>query len=107
MSNGIRQGSLISPLLFSVYLDELSGDLSTARIGYHIGGCTMNHLAYAHDLVLMAPSAAGLNELFSLCKIYADENYAKFSASKKVFVSWCFQINLELTTILMFTLVPR
>ena len=52
MSNGIRQGSLISPLLFSVYLGDLSGNLNIDRIGYHFGGRAMNHLAYAHDLVL-------------------------------------------------------
>ena len=84
MTNGIRQGSLISPLLFSLYLDEMSLELNTARIGCHIGGHAMNHLAYADDLVLLAPSAVGLNRLLQLSKIYADENYIKFSASKTV-----------------------
>ena len=38
MTNGIRQGSLISPLLFNVYIDEMSGSLSESNVGCHVGG---------------------------------------------------------------------
>ena len=45
VSNGVRQGGILSPLLFNVYVDDLSAQL--------------NHLMYADDLVLMSPSSAG------------------------------------------------
>ena len=82
--NSIRKGCLIRTQLFSVCPNELSGVLNTAGIGCHIGGGAMNHLAYADDLVLLAASTTGLNKLFKLCNIYADENYVKHSASKTV-----------------------
>ena len=39
MSNGIRQGSCLSPKLFSVYVDELNIMLKNSQVGCHVGGC--------------------------------------------------------------------
>ena len=38
VTNGTRQGSVLSPLLFSVYLDELLQKLRKLQLGCHIGG---------------------------------------------------------------------
>ena len=37
ISNGVRQGGILSPSLFAVYMDDLSSLLNTSRIGCHIG----------------------------------------------------------------------
>ena len=36
ISNGIRQGGILSPSLFAIYMDDLSSLLNTSRIGCHI-----------------------------------------------------------------------
>ena len=38
ITNGTRQGSVLSPTLFSVYLDELLGKLRQLGVGCHVGG---------------------------------------------------------------------
>ena len=38
ISNGTRQGSVLSPTLFSVYIDDLLKELRRAGNGCHIGG---------------------------------------------------------------------
>ena len=84
MSNGIKQGSVISPYLFNVYLDELSYSLAQSNFGCHIGDTPMNHFAYADDLALVAPTARALNRLLEICQDFASDHFIAFSTSVTV-----------------------
>ena len=54
ISNGVRQGGILSPSLFAIYMDDLSSLLNTSRIGCHISDVCINHVFYTDDLCLMA-----------------------------------------------------
>ena len=56
VTNGVRQGGILSPLLFNVYMDGLSSSLSNTPTGCSIGGVMVNHIMYADDLVIISPS---------------------------------------------------
>ena len=64
ITNGVRQGGILSPTLFSIYMDDLSFILSESGIGCHIDDLCINHVFYADDLCLMAPCAIALQELY-------------------------------------------
>ena len=49
VSNGVRQGSVLSPVLFSVYLDELLEKLSNSGVSCHWGGSFVGALCYAEQ----------------------------------------------------------
>ena len=69
MSNGLMQGSVISPYLFNVYLDELSYKFLQSNIGCRIGDAPMNFfVSYADELALVAPTAKALNKLPEVCQ---------------------------------------
>ena len=55
MWNGIRQASLLSPSLFSVYIDDLNGKLSSSKICCHIGTMPCNSSSYADDFAFWFP----------------------------------------------------
>ena len=44
ISNGVQQGGILSPLLFAVYMDDLSSLSNTRRIGCHIDDVCINHV---------------------------------------------------------------
>ena len=56
ISNGTRQGSVMSPTLFCVYLDELIIELRKLGLGCYMAGLWMGACSYADDLLLLAPS---------------------------------------------------
>ena len=66
VSNGVRQGGILSPYLFNVYMDNLSSRLNICKVGCFHSGLLINHIMYADDLVLMAPAVAGLNKLLEV-----------------------------------------
>ena len=82
ISNGVRQGGILSPVLFSIYMDDLFVLLSRSGIGCHIDDSCVNHVFYADDLCLMAPCAIALQELINLCYEYSIGIDMKFNALK-------------------------
>ena len=82
MKNGIRQGSCLSPQLFSAYVDRLNVLLKESNIGCHVGGTCMNNLSYADDQVLITPDAKSMNHLLKICQDFASEHYITYSATK-------------------------
>ena len=83
VTNGVRQGGILSPYLFCVYADELSRMLNNVNAGCFVGASLVNHLMYADDLVLLAPSAAGLPLLLYACSYY--QIYAQGNALARKF----------------------
>ena len=49
VKNGVKQGGVLSPVLFCVYLDGLLHSLTAANYGCSIGGIFVRALAYADD----------------------------------------------------------
>ena len=61
MGNDVKQGGKLSPLLFNIYMGNLTVQLHTKPIGCSLGTTAVNHLIYADYLLLFAPSAKGLH----------------------------------------------
>ena len=77
--NGTRQGSIASPDLWAVYLDPLMNKLRELGVGCHIGDVFVGVMAYADDLILLAPNRAAAEQMLQLCQTWAEENNVHFS----------------------------
>ena len=84
VTNGVTQGSVLSPYLFSVYMDGLSDKLNNTDAGCCIGNLTINHIMYADDLCCFAASAGRLQDLLDVCSNYAKLHDNVFNCKKTV-----------------------
>ena len=82
--NGLRQGGLLSPHLYNLYVYDLSVSLNGLAVGCYAGGQLINHLYYADDLVIIAPSSRALQSLLDLCSDYAEEHLILHNTDKSV-----------------------
>ena len=82
ISNGVRQGGILSPKLFSVYIDDLSYKLVESKVVCSIDNLCMNHVMYTDDISLMAPILAALQELINICFEFSVRNDLSFNSSK-------------------------
>ena len=60
VSCGVRQGGVLSPYLFSLYIDDLIDSLRLSGYGLYISQLFIGCLLYADDIVLLSPSCFGL-----------------------------------------------
>jgi hypothetical protein len=84
--NGVKQGGVLSPILFSIYMDELLLRLKKSGIGCHIGNVFVAALAYADDVTLICPTLKSLQRLIKICEEYADEYNVNFNGLKSKFL---------------------
>lgn len=86
---GVLQGSVLSPLLYSIYLDPLVESLRAHGEGIMlpIGGRSMNCLLYADDIALIATSPQALDSLLEIAEADSISRGYRFSPSKCVVIS--------------------
>ena len=82
VTNGVKQGGVLSPVLFAVYMDELLLRLRGAGVGCRIGHTFVGALCYADDLQLLAPTRHALKAMLLICEQYSSEYMVKFNAGK-------------------------
>ena len=81
---GVRQGGVVSPILFSLYVDDLIVKLRKANLGCSINGVYIGCIMYADDLVLLACSITTLQAMINMCSdeiIYLDMRFNALKSS--------------------------
>ena len=79
---GVKQGGVLSPRLFAVYIDDLMKRLRKKGFGCHIINIFVAAILFADDLCLMAPSRNAMQKMLNICQEYCAEYCLNFNTKK-------------------------
>ena len=90
---GVRQGDVLSPNLFKIFINDLPTYLSSSQDPVYLNEKRLDCLMYADDVILVSSSAVGLQQKLNLLQTFCDD--------------WCLSINVDKTKVLIFNKAGR
>lgn len=82
VSQGTKQGGVISPFFYLVYIDQLLRDLERGKCGMNLYGIECSSPTVADDMVLVSYSKNGLQTMIDMCYMYSCKWRYKYNSSK-------------------------
>ena len=64
---GVRQGGILSPVLFAVYVDDIIETLNDSKLGCFIDDLYLGCIVYADDLIIISASVSILQKIILIC----------------------------------------
>ena len=88
VESGVKQGCILSPTLFAMYIDDLVHNINAKNVWITCGECKISTLLYADDIVLIAPNEADLQNLINVVQEWCSK--------------WQMRLNLDKTKVVHF-----
>ena len=79
---GVRQGGILSPNFYCLYVEDLIEILKQKNVGCYIMSVFLAALIYADDMAILAPSIKGITCLLRICGEYCAEFDIGLNAEK-------------------------
>ena len=79
---GVQQGCILSPTLFSIYINSMAAEVNQAGGGIDVAGRKIAILLYADDIVLISDSAKGLQRSMHIVTKWGRKWQCRFNRGK-------------------------
>ena len=80
--NGVKQGAVMSAILFCIYIDDLIKELRRNQDGCWINNSFAGIIVYADDIALLSPCLDGLQNMINTCSQFASTHNLTFSTDE-------------------------
>ena len=84
VKNGMKQGAVISPFLYCIYIDNLFKILRKKRNGCWVNSYFAGIIGDADVLLLLGPCIDSLQDMVDFCEEYGDSHNLTFSTHSDI-----------------------
>lgn len=81
---GVRQGGVLSPVLFAIFIDGIVNRVNATNVGCYNSTVCVSIFLYADDIVLLSPTVTGLQTLLTACENELCELDMRLNVNKSV-----------------------
>ena len=108
VSNGVKQGGVLSPILFCVYMDELLYRLRLSGSGFvcHVGNISIPAIGYANEVALLAPTISSLKLLLNVVNSFGNEYCVKINPDKSKLLVFGKSYNSDINIVFNDSIIP-
>ena len=71
INQGVRQGCVLSPLLFNIFMAELAKSLVSLENGFQMDNSKINSIFWADDIVLLCEDGSQLDKMLMMIAQYS------------------------------------
>ena len=88
IKTGVKQGGILSPYLFNLFIDDLIQECTSANLGARIGDYNTSIINYCDDMNLLSPTGTHMQRLLDICTEYGYKWRIRFNVKKSQFMSF-------------------
>ena len=106
VSNGVKQGDVLSLIFFCVYMDELLYRLRLSGFGCHVGNIYIPAIGFADDVALLAPTISSLKLLLNVVNSFSNEYCVKIIPDKSKLLVFGKSYNNDINIVFNNSIIP-
>jgi len=92
---GVRQGGVLSSLLFNLYVNDLLVDLESKKLGCCVADTHVGCIMYADDILLLSASVVVLQSMLDTCFAYGQKHDIVFNCSKSFCIGCKWRVGIS------------
>ena len=82
IQNGVKQGGVVSPLMFTLVLESVVDKVTKSKLGCYVGSKCVSILVFADDILILSPTRSAAQKILNICYDFTESVGLKFNKGK-------------------------